>query len=399
MYNGGVNACIGQADCGKEAVVKGSEKRSSTMKRFVLAGLVSVFGFVMSANAENPVGVKLVSPYQAIDAYLKTNKFDAEAVANVTATIKDSPSGKTLDLDVLISEVIRNLNSNKEFSMGNDVWITQRKKFLESFVAITMNPSVVVSLSPQNKADLKPVWLEAIAPSTPTVTRIAYEICKTVREEDRGDFKKAARPFDVNPVKNDFLFDCAFAGVVCYWTPQGTFMPVKESLGKITTDSILKLLVAPEFSVNQAELDFYKAELKERGVVGARRTLRKEGKSFVSYSVVTTNEGKVVTTVVNPIDTVVKPVVDALNAAEFAGIEAAYKGLGIDIAALDRSGLKNATVVSVKEQIMDGTLIGTENPNYFPKLVIMLGVDGFNNFVELYNTGNGARSVKVNKVK
>lgn len=174
-------------------------------------------------------------------------------------------------------------------------------------------------------------------------------------------------------------------------TGVGFGVAVTKSIGSV--EEISRILLAPDFALSAANVNALKLGLKDRAVLAARKKLRSEGKSFVSRTVTTTNGTSVSTSTVNPVDVLVKPVVDAINAPAMSGIESAFVSLGVPVSPIDRSSLTNASFRLTLGQLQDGTLVASDNPNYMPKLSIVLGVSEFNKFVQSYN-GSSASEVK-----
>ena len=138
---------------------------------------------------------------------------------------------------------------------------------------------------------------------------------------------------------------------------------------------LVGLLLAPEpLALGGAES--LRRALRDGAVVQARNWLRYSGRSFV------VRDG------VNPLTEAVQPVVEALNAPGAAGLEAALRGLGAEVPDFDRGELE-ALAVDWQAKIMSGELIGAGLNSVLGKLSVVLGVEGFNAFVERYNYGNG----------
>lgn len=196
-------------------------------------------------------------------------------------------------------------------------------------------------------------------------------------ENEREDFRPAILQLMLSNTPNWPVYA---AKQTKYW---GTG---KDMLVMGDAQDILELILAPEWSLTSAQITIARERLKNIAVLAARKKLRAEGKSFVAYSVVSTNNGVVSTNLVNPLVSVVQTVVDAINAPAYSGIEAALGGLGVTVTNVDRSG---ATTLAndLKTQILAGELTGTENPAYLPKLSVILGVVEYNKFVDDYNKG------------
>ena len=112
--------------------------------------------------------------------------------------------------------------------------------------------------------------------------------------------------------------------------------------------------------------------LADLAAVKARLKLASEGKSFV------------VRNKVNPIAVAVQPVVDALNAPECDGLEAALAGLGMTVNAIDRSALDEAVEADTTD-ILAGLLVGEGAVAKLGKIAVALGVTEYNRFVSSYN--------------
>lgn len=161
----------------------------------------------------------------------------------------------------------------------------------------------------------------------------------------------------------------------------------RDALSAWDAQDVLEVILAPEFNLNEVQMGRAKNRIREVAVVSARKKLRSDGHSFVAYRVVTTNDGVVSTSVVNPLVDLVKPVVDAINAPCMIGIEDAFASLGVTVA-VRREGLTNL-VYAVRDGVLDGSVLGTENTAWLPKLSVVLGVSEYNRFVETYNRGKG----------
>lgn len=106
--------------------------------------------------------------------------------------------------------------------------------------------------------------------------------------------------------------------------------------------------------------------------------LRQEGKTFIST---TDADGNVI---VNPIEERMREVLTALNAPQCVGLEAALTSLGFTVEPIDRSRL-NSTIPSYANDIM----IGEKPFKLTGSIVTLLGVDGYNDWVKVYNEGEG----------
>jgi len=114
-----------------------------------------------------------------------------------------------------------------------------------------------------------------------------------------------------------------------------------------------------------------------------KRYLRKNNKSFVS---VLGPDGKVS---VNPIADCSKPIIDALNAPQCIGLEAELRKIGFEVDDFDRTRL-NALIPKHMDDIMYGEIPYSDS--IIGSILIYLGVDGYNAWVNEYNTGVSGRS-------
>ena len=136
---------------------------------------------------------------------------------------------------------------------------------------------------------------------------------------------------------------------------------------------------------NMAQMNAVKEAVKDRCAAGVKGLLRKEGKTFVARSVVTTNAAGNVTSVLsNPIEARLRPVVDALNAPECGGLEAALRSFGFEVRDMDRTKLRN-DVRKYADAIMNGET--PANPANDGSIAVLLGPDGYNAWVKAYNEG------------
>jgi hypothetical protein len=152
---------------------------------------------------------------------------------------------------------------------------------------------------------------------------------------------------------------------------------------------ILEMVYAPEWSMNASQFNWMRERIKNVALIAARKQIRAEGKSFVSYTVVSTNEdGKVSSTVVNPLVERMKPVIDAFNQPCWNDLGTALDGLGLENPALTCNLRTWTGYTELKASILSGDVLATDNPNWLPKLVFIMGVDDYNAFVSAYNGGS-----------
>jgi hypothetical protein len=152
---------------------------------------------------------------------------------------------------------------------------------------------------------------------------------------------------------------------------QSTKILAGKTMADLSPDEILTLMFAPEPCF--AYPNIWKNTLKTLAIPFARKALRAEGKTFV----VSTNG-------VNPLVAKLQPLVDALNAPYLTGIEAALQNLGMSVTDHDRAPLKTYAATLQKDVLAGDKQLNVGEAN---KLIIALGVKGYNQFVDLYNKG------------
>lgn len=143
--------------------------------------------------------------------------------------------------------------------------------------------------------------------------------------------------------------------------------------GRTETADLVRLLLAVE-SLDLRGAERLRDAVKWNAVRLARHQLREEGLSFVMVEDV------------NPLEDRVRPVVDALNAPGAEGLEAALRGLGAEVADADRTALGRQGD-AWRERILLGDMSPRDAEGILGKLSVALGVDGFNDFVTVYNYG------------
>lgn len=126
-----------------------------------------------------------------------------------------------------------------------------------------------------------------------------------------------------------------------------------------------------------------KMEIANRLTKQIKIYLRKNNKSFVS---ILGPDGKVS---VNPIADCSKPIIDALNAPQCIGLEAELRKIGFEVDDFDRTRL-NALIPKHMDDIMYGEI--PYSNDITGSILIYLGVDGYNAWVNEYNTGVSGRS-------
>jgi hypothetical protein len=186
---------------------------------------------------------------------------------------------------------------------------------------------------------------------------LAYPVAE--REQFRAAVTKVAQTrYATIPVFGDYFVDLtAMRGL--------PFMG--EEWG---AEALIRVLLADErlLLVNAQKA---KESLKRLAVRLAREKLRAEGRSFVM------KDG------VNPLEALARPVVAALNAPECAGLEAAFRALGVEVADQERGGVR-ASAGAWRAQIESGEATDVA---FLGKIAVVLGPEGYNRFVDEYNTG------------
>ena len=153
----------------------------------------------------------------------------------------------------------------------------------------------------------------------------------------------------------------------------------------IDTAVLVTALLDGEAKKNMAQMNAVKEAIKDRCAAGVKGLLRKEGKTFVARTVATTNAaGNVTSALSNPIEARLRPVVDALNAPECEGLEAALRSFGFEVRDMDRTKLRN-DVRKYADSIMNGET--PANPANDGSIAVLLGPDGYNAWVKAYNEG------------
>ena len=118
-------------------------------------------------------------------------------------------------------------------------------------------------------------------------------------------------------------------------------------------------------------IDHAKRGLQRAAVVGIRKALRKQGKSFVS------SDGK------NPCEEYMNRLNVALNAPRFQGLNKWLEDLGFEVRIDEGLLPSNSEIESLKDAIFYGEKELNEHDRAI--LYICLGVEGFNAFAKKYN--------------
>lgn len=121
------------------------------------------------------------------------------------------------------------------------------------------------------------------------------------------------------------------------------------------------------------DMDWAKNQIKTMAVPYLKRSLRAKGKSFV------TKDG------VNPVEVGMKAVVDALNTPKLQGLEAALRGIGVDITDIPRAPKIWDAINAEKDAIFYGDK--PAHPEYDGGIMLLLGPDGYNTWVKEFNGG------------
>jgi hypothetical protein len=122
-----------------------------------------------------------------------------------------------------------------------------------------------------------------------------------------------------------------------------------------------------------ADVEWAKTKIKTMAVPSLKRSLRVKGKSFVAKDNV------------NPIEVEMKPVVDALNAPKLQGLEAALRGIGVEIADVERAPAIWDAIIAEKTAIFYGDK--PAHPTQDGGIMLLLGPDGYNAWVKEFNEG------------
>lgn len=176
---------------------------------------------------------------------------------------------------------------------------------------------------------------------------------------------------------------------VDFWLPwqlrQGRMSVPSAVPADVDMDVLVASLLCGTSRVMLSDVENCKAAIKGKCVAAAKAGLRKAGKSFVTKTAVTTNAaGAVSTAVSNPLQDLVRPVVDALNAPECGGLEAAVRAFGFAVPDKDRSRLRT-DVRRYADDIMYGVV--PADPYHDGSVSVLLGVAGYNAWVREYNEG------------
>ena len=170
-----------------------------------------------------------------------------------------------------------------------------------------------------------------------------------------------------------------------YGTPESIRQRKAVGWQGLDTAVLVTALLDGEAKKNMAQMNAVKEAIKDRCAAGVKGLLRKEGKTFVARTVVTTNAaGNVMSALSNPIEARLRPVVDALNAPECEGLEAALRSFGFEVRDMDRTKLRT-DVRKYADSIMNGET--PANPANDGSIAVLLGPDGYNAWVKAYNEG------------
>jgi hypothetical protein len=172
----------------------------------------------------------------------------------------------------------------------------------------------------------------------------------------------------------------------------GSYLGNAGSLQIATVEELVALRLAPELrATDEATL------ILDKATVAAKKQLRKEGKSFVTYTemtpVVTNIVGAVTNItggaiVINPLANKLAPVVEAINAPLMIGIEDALATCGITITNQNAHRAAMSAVSDTwKNAVLDGDVAPAQQAPYLTALKVRLGIKDYNKFVDVYNNG------------
>ena len=172
----------------------------------------------------------------------------------------------------------------------------------------------------------------------------------------------------------------------------GVYMGNVGMLQTATINELIGLRLAPELRPSdEATL------ILDKATAAAKKQLRKEGKSFVTYTemtpVVTNIVGAVTNItggaiVINPLANKLAPVVEAINAPLMIGIEDALATCGITITNQNANRAAMSAVSDTwKNAILDGDVAPAQQAPYLTALKVRLGIKDYNKFVDVYNNG------------
>ena len=183
-----------------------------------------------------------------------------------------------------------------------------------------------------------------------------------LKEQNNGEYAN-------QPVRAALLVDKTI-GVQTY--------PGDTSVLKLASiEELVALRLAPELRTSdEATL------ILEKATAGAKKQLRAEGKSFVSYTEVVGG----VTNVINPLTAKLAPVVEAINAPLMIGIEGALATCGITVASQNGNrAAMQALSDGWKNAILDGEVAPAQQAPYLAALKVSLGVEAYNAMIKAYN--------------
>jgi len=183
-----------------------------------------------------------------------------------------------------------------------------------------------------------------------------------LKEQNNGEYAN-------QPVRAALLVDKTI-GVQTY--------PGDTSVLKLASiEELVALRLAPELRTSdEATL------ILEKATAGAKKQLRAEGKSFVSYTEVVGG----VTNVINPLTAKLAPVVEAINAPLMIGIEGALATCGITVASQNGNrAAMQAPSDGWKNAILDGEVAPAQQAPYLAALKVSLGVEAYNAMIKAYN--------------
>jgi len=142
---------------------------------------------------------------------------------------------------------------------------------------------------------------------------------------------------------------------------------------ELTVPDLVDFLLLGGAEKHAGHVESAKGKIKNAAAPLLKRSLRDKGKSFVSKGGL------------NPIEQEMKPVVDALNAPKLQGLEAALRGIGVDIADIPRSPAIWDAVAAEKDAVFYGEK--SAHPGADGGIILLLGPEGYNAWVKEFNEG------------
>lgn len=200
---------------------------------------------------------------------------------------------------------------------------------------------------------------------TPLDQQVKFRSCYIMNITYENPVEEYAK----KPVRAALLVDKAIG------TEQG--IGRTEVLKSATIDELIALRLAPELRTSDEA-----TIILDKATAGAKKALRAEGKSFVSYTTIVGG----VTNVVNPLTAKLAPVVVAINAPLMTGLEGALATCGITVASQNGNrAAMQALSDGWKNAILDGEVAPPQQAPYLAALKVSLGVEAYNAMIKAYN--------------